>query len=280
MTAVRPNGHGALAEVGDAPAEAVRRPPRPIRATVTFIRNWAANRGLTQGATLDLDVINAMAAALGLPPFADPRLQDARPTPPAGRPPVSAAPKVTAPADCPPVITAPARPAKLRGPTPRWAQERIAKLRELWAEGVSAKEIGRALAVSRNAVFRMVYTLDLPRRRSRSRRSDADAPPKQAARREAGRPTLPPLASLAGHPPAEPLAGASAVRVAAIPEPTYAHRPAGQDAAPILADITAITHWAAQRGLINADLTAINAKRHALGLRPFARRAASAGVAS
>lgn len=45
-------------------------------------------------------------------------------------------------------------------PTPTWSPERIAALKELWYEGVTAAEIGRRLGVTKNAVLGKVHRLD------------------------------------------------------------------------------------------------------------------------
>lgn len=48
-----------------------------------------------------------------------------------------------------------------------WTEERVAKLRELWAQGKTASEIGHALGgVSRNAVIGKVHRLKLSGRPS------------------------------------------------------------------------------------------------------------------
>ncbi len=48
-------------------------PDDPIKADETYIRSWAAQRGIPQGRQLDMLQINAKARSLGLRPFADPR---------------------------------------------------------------------------------------------------------------------------------------------------------------------------------------------------------------
>ena len=47
-----------------------------------------------------------------------------------------------------------------------WTPERIAKLEELWAEGLSTAEIGRRLGVSKNAVVGKAHRMKLPGRQS------------------------------------------------------------------------------------------------------------------
>lgn len=76
----------------------------------------------------------------------------------------------------------------------RWTGKVIANLRQLWAEGISVKEIGERLGFSKNAIVGKVHTLGLPQRPHAIKRRDPNAPPKQVIRRikEA---TLPPLPS-------------------------------------------------------------------------------------
>ncbi len=80
-----------------------------------------------------------------------------------------------------------------------WTEETIARLRGLWAEGLSTAEIGRRLGVSKNAVVGKAHRLVLPPRPSPIRRGGTSvaAPRKASPRRMAG-PTLPPLASHPG----------------------------------------------------------------------------------
>src|SRR6201996_6774090 len=47
-----------------------------------------------------------------------------------------------------------------------WTEEAIAKLRVLWAEGLSTAEIGRRLNISKNAVVGKAHRLSLPPRPS------------------------------------------------------------------------------------------------------------------
>jgi GcrA cell cycle regulator len=82
-----------------------------------------------------------------------------------------------------------------------WSEDVIAKLRTLWAEGLSTAEIGRRLNISKNAVVGKAHRLNLPPRPSPIRRGDGATPRPMAPRRTLG-PTLPPLAaSLAAPPP-------------------------------------------------------------------------------
>lgn len=75
-----------------------------------------------------------------------------------------------------------------------WNDEAIARLRVLWDEGHSTAEIGRRMAVSKNAVVGKAHRLNLPARPSPIRRdaSGSAAPRPPAPRRVTG-PTLPPL---------------------------------------------------------------------------------------
>jgi GcrA cell cycle regulator len=83
-----------------------------------------------------------------------------------------------------------------------WSEDIIAKLRVLWAEGLSTAEIGRRLNISKNAVVGKAHRLNLAPRPSPIRRTGADgaAPRTQPPRRTLG-PTLPPLAAAIGVPP-------------------------------------------------------------------------------
>jgi len=53
-------------EMQAAPA---KKAPQPRRATMTFLQQWARDRGITFVGLADLPVINAHAAARGLPAF-------------------------------------------------------------------------------------------------------------------------------------------------------------------------------------------------------------------
>jgi GcrA cell cycle regulator len=81
-----------------------------------------------------------------------------------------------------------------------WTDDTIAKLRTLWAEGLSTAEIGRRLNISKNAVVGKAHRLNLPSRPSPIRRAEGDAVPRQAAPKRAQGPTLPPLAASMGAP--------------------------------------------------------------------------------
>jgi GcrA cell cycle regulator len=83
-----------------------------------------------------------------------------------------------------------------------WSNDIIAKLRTLWAEGLSTAEIGRRLNISKNAVVGKAHRLNLPPRPSPIRRGEGTTPRQPQPRRAQG-PTLPPLAAeLAAPPPA------------------------------------------------------------------------------
>ena len=51
-----------------------------------------------------------------------------------------------------------------------WNEETIARLRALWAEGLSTAEIGRRMGISKNAVVGKAHRLNLPARASPIRR--------------------------------------------------------------------------------------------------------------
>jgi GcrA cell cycle regulator len=77
-----------------------------------------------------------------------------------------------------------------------WNDETIVRLRTLWNEGLSTAEIGRRIAVSKNAVVGKAHRLGLPPRPSPIRRDGAAAAPSRpAAPRRIVGPTLPPLAT-------------------------------------------------------------------------------------
>jgi GcrA cell cycle regulator len=56
-----------------------------------------------------------------------------------------------------------------------WNEESIAKLRALWAEGLSTAEIGRRMGISKNAVVGKAHRLNLPSRPSPIRCDGDDA---------------------------------------------------------------------------------------------------------
>src|SRR5487761_2566271 len=104
-----------------------------------------------------------------------------------------------------------------------WNEETIARLRGLWAEGLSTAEIGRRMGVSKNAVVGKAHRLNLPARPSPIRRDVAGATPRPAAPRRVTGPTLPPLSLVAA--PAQAAAAPAPARPAPRSEPA-AVRPA------------------------------------------------------
>lgn len=107
-----------------------------------------------------------------------------------------------------------------------WTDEIVARLRVLWDEGHSTAEIGRRLAVSKNAVVGKAHRLDLPARPSPIRRDTGGPRPPRAPRRVSG-PTLPPLPLPRPRPamaaPPRPVVASSAV--APLPRPAPPPRP-------------------------------------------------------
>ena len=59
-----------------------------------------------------------------------------------------------------------------------WTEERLEKLRKLWAEGLSITQIGDALGVSRNAIAGKAHRMGLPKRPSPIAKSKPKAAPK------------------------------------------------------------------------------------------------------
>lgn len=106
-----------------------------------------------------------------------------------------------------------------------WNEETIARLRALWAEGLSTAEIGRRMGISKNAVVGKAHRLNLPARPSPIRRDAPGAAPRQPAPRRVTGPTLPPLAATVqpAATPAEPRP--AAVARPAQPRPEPAPRP-------------------------------------------------------
>lgn len=78
-----------------------------------------------------------------------------------------------------------------------WNDEAIARLRALWDEGHSTAEIGRRMAVSKNAVVGKAHRLNLPARPSPIRRDASGAAPRKLAPKRVSGPTLPPLPAAA-----------------------------------------------------------------------------------
>lgn len=60
-----------------------------------------------------------------------------------------------------------------------WTDDRIAKLKKLWAEGLTTGEIGKRLGVSKNAVVGKAHRLGLKSRPSPIRRTKKKAEPKK-----------------------------------------------------------------------------------------------------
>jgi len=60
-----------------------------------------------------------------------------------------------------------------------WTDDRIAKLKKLWAEGLTTGEIGKRLGVSKNAVVGKAHRLGLKSRPSPIRRPTKKAAPKK-----------------------------------------------------------------------------------------------------
>ena len=85
-----------------------------------------------------------------------------------------------------------------------WNEETIARLRALWAEGLSTAEIGRRMGVSKNAVVGKAHRLNLPARPSPIRRDGSGAAPRPPTPRRVVGPTLPPLAAASLPMPPEP----------------------------------------------------------------------------
>gem|GEM_PF-183203 len=77
-----------------------------------------------------------------------------------------------------------------------WNEETIARLRALWAEGLSVAEIGRRMAISKNAVVGKAHRLNLPPRPSPIKRG-GQAKPKVPKRIKKGEQTLPQLPAAA-----------------------------------------------------------------------------------
>ena len=77
-----------------------------------------------------------------------------------------------------------------------WNDETIARLKLLWAEGLSTAEIGRRMGISKNAVVGKAHRLLLASRPSPIRReTDPGRPPRPAVARRVTGPTLPSFAA-------------------------------------------------------------------------------------
>ena len=74
-----------------------------------------------------------------------------------------------------------------------WNDETIARIRALWAEGLSTSEIGRRMGITKNAVVGKAHRLNLPARPSPIRRTPGEKPVRRVAARRTVGPTLPTL---------------------------------------------------------------------------------------
>tara|TARA_B110000438_G_scaffold287383_1_gene319620 strand:+ start:446 stop:811 length:366 start_codon:yes stop_codon:yes gene_type:complete len=63
-----------------------------------------------------------------------------------------------------------------------WTDDRIAKLKKLWSEGLTTGEIGKRLGVSKNAVVGKAHRLELKSRPSPIRRAGVKPEPKEETR--------------------------------------------------------------------------------------------------
>ncbi|MBV8911860.1 MAG: GcrA cell cycle regulator [Acetobacteraceae bacterium] len=81
-----------------------------------------------------------------------------------------------------------------------WNEETIARIRALWAEGLSTAEIGRRMGISKNAVVGKAHRLNLPARPSPIRRVSSEKPARRSAPKRIVGPTLPTLDSVARQP--------------------------------------------------------------------------------
>ena len=107
-----------------------------------------------------------------------------------------------------------------------WTEEMVARLRTLWAEGHSTAEIGRRMGTSKNVIIGKAHRLRLPSRPSPIRAKGTGTPRKPPVPRVRG-PSLPPLAAVAGSPPAQPVSPpAAAPPRPAVPIPAPAPQPA------------------------------------------------------
>jgi GcrA cell cycle regulator len=78
-----------------------------------------------------------------------------------------------------------------RDPPQDWPPEDIARLRELWATGMSTAKIGQAMGRTKSAVVGKAHRLDLPGRKSPIKKAAAPAP-KPATRPAAAAPKIQP----------------------------------------------------------------------------------------
>ena len=77
-----------------------------------------------------------------------------------------------------------------------WTESTIARLRELWSEGISTNEISRRLGISKNAVVGKAHRLELPGRGSPIKVGGLSRRKTLPVRARSSRTTLPALQSL------------------------------------------------------------------------------------
>lgn len=140
-----------------------------------------------------------------------------------------------------------------------WTDELIARLKELWEQGLSTAEIGRQLSITKNAVVGKAHRLGLPPRpspirnkaaaegsakpaRTRTRKAEATseaveekaasaAPAKPAEKKKAAAPKVVKVSPAAAEEPAKP-ASVKADRPAGTEKPAKASAPKAAAAAP------------------------------------------------
>ena len=78
-----------------------------------------------------------------------------------------------------------------------WTQDRIELLTKLWAEGLSAAEIGKKLDITKNSVVGKVHRLGLPKRQSPIKRASTTEAKPAAAPKKKAKPEEPKLITLA-----------------------------------------------------------------------------------
>src|SRR3954463_14068151 len=81
-----------------------------------------------------------------------------------------------------------------------WNEETIARIRALWAEGLSTAEIGRRMGITKNAVVGKAHRLNLPARPSPIRRVPGEKPVRRAAAKRVVGPTLQAFDPIPGQP--------------------------------------------------------------------------------
>lgn len=113
-----------------------------------------------------------------------------------------------------------------------WTEEAIARLRSLWAEGLSTAEIGRCLNISKNAVVGKAHRLNLPSRPSPIKRSEGDATPRRTPPRRTHGPTLPPLSPSVTPLPMPPLRAITSPSKSQQPRATPCCWPIGEPGKP------------------------------------------------